>query len=112
MSKRTKISIFALVSLLLIGIVALPGCKKSEPEPTPAIPEGIAAAGGKTIEAAGEVVAAAAVQTTCPIMVGKPIDKAVSTEYNGQKVYFCCPECIDKFKANPEQYIAELPQLK
>lgn len=110
MSKRTKISIFALVSLLLIGIVALPGCKKSEPEP-PAIPEGIAAAGGKTIEAAGEVVAAAAVQTTCPIME-KAIDKAVSTEYNGQKVYFCCPECIDKFKANPEQYIAELPQLK
>jgi YHS domain-containing protein len=50
-------------------------------------------------------------QTTCPVMGGK-INKSVFIEYKGKKVYFCCPGCIDKFKANPEQYVAKLPQFK
>ena len=50
-------------------------------------------------------------QTTCPIM-GKPIDKSISTEYKGKKVYFCCPPCIEKFKAKPEEYVKKLPQFK
>jgi YHS domain-containing protein len=40
------------------------------------------------------------------------IDKNVYTEYEGKKVYFCCPGCIDKFKASPSSYIAKLPQFK
>jgi len=57
-------------------------------------------------------IAVAAVQMTCPIMVGNAIDKNVFVEYKGKKVYFCCPGCKEKFEANPEDYIAKLPQFK
>jgi len=78
-TRRAQISIVVVVGLLLIGLAVLPGCEKKEPAPVPEPNEVTAAAD-----------AAAAVQTTCPIM-GKSIDKAVFTEYQGQKVYFCCP---------------------
>ena len=50
-------------------------------------------------------------QTICPVMGGK-IDMKVFTEYEGQKVYFCCPACIDEFNAAPEKYLDKLPQFK
>ena len=56
-------------------------------------------------------VASSAEQTTCPIMEGNPINKAIFTEYKGKKIYFCCPGCDSKFKADPEKYIAKLPQF-
>jgi uncharacterized UBP type Zn finger protein len=51
-------------------------------------------------------------QTTCPVMVGNPIDKNVFVMYQGKKVYFCCPECKAKFQADPEKYLDKLPQFK
>ncbi|MHC4323469.1 MAG: YHS domain-containing protein [Planctomycetota bacterium] len=44
-------------------------------------------------------------------MEGNPIKKEYFVEYKGKKVYFCCPGCDKKFLANPEQYIAKLPQF-
>lgn len=93
--KKNKATLL-LVSLLMVGLVLLGGCKKSEPA-TPSETE--------------EIASAAIVQTTCPVM-GGAIDKDIFTEYKGEKVYFCCAGCVDKFKANPEEYIAKLPQFK
>jgi len=96
-SRRTQFGIaLMLASLLVAGLIVLNGCKKSEPT-TPTEPN--------------EVVSAAIEQTTCPIM-GNPINKDIFTEYKGKKVYFCCPECKEKFEAKPEEYIAKLPQFK
>ena len=50
-------------------------------------------------------------QSVCPVM-GGAINKEYITEYRGKKVYFCCPACINKFKAEPEKYAAKLPQFK
>ncbi|MBN1816272.1 MAG: efflux RND transporter periplasmic adaptor subunit [Sedimentisphaerales bacterium] len=50
-------------------------------------------------------------QTICPVM-GNPIDETVFTEYQGKKVYFCCPGCIDTFLAEPDKYLAKLPQFQ
>lgn len=47
------------------------------------------------------------VQLTCPIS-GKPVEKKVSTKQDGQKVYFCCPECISKFEKEPAKYQGKL----
>ncbi len=49
-------------------------------------------------------------QTTCPVM-GNEIDPEVYTDYRGVRVYFCCPPCIPKFEADPQQYIPKLPQV-
>ncbi|GJM23830.1 MAG: hypothetical protein DHS20C16_02450 [Phycisphaerae bacterium] len=48
-------------------------------------------------------------QTKCPIMGGE-IDPEVFADYRGGRVYFCCPPCIEKFKADPDQYIDKLPK--
>jgi YHS domain-containing protein len=43
----------------------------------------------------------------CPV-TGEKIHKnmAVGTmEYKGKTYYFCCPDCIEKFKQNPEKFI-------
>ena len=47
-------------------------------------------------------------QTICPVMGGK-IDKTVFTEYEGRKVYFCCPGCIAEFHKDPQKYLDKLP---
>ena len=42
-------------------------------------------------------------QTTCPVM-GGAIDSTIYTEMQGQRIYFCCPGCIETFRADPEKY--------
>jgi YHS domain-containing protein len=44
-------------------------------------------------------------QVNCPVM-GDPIDSEVFTEHNGKRVYFCCKDCIAKFRANPDKYLS------
>ena len=39
---------------------------------------------------------AAIINTKCPIM-GEDIDPAVSVAYKGQRVAFCCKECIEEW---------------
>jgi YHS domain-containing protein len=85
------VTVLLVAGVLVVGIVVLNGCKeKSESS----------AAASAGIE-----------QTTCPVM-GEAINKSVYTEYNGKKVYFCCAGCVAKFKADPDKYIAKLPQFK
>ncbi len=105
-----------LLVLLTVGLAVLNGCKKSEPQAMtdheghdhPAMTDKPA----EMIEAAKAIVAEAIEQKTCPIMAGNPINKNLFTEYKGKKVYFCCPACKPKFEADPEKYIAKLPQFK
>ena len=40
-------------------------------------------------------------QTTCPVM-GGAIDSTIYADYQGQRVYFCCAMCVDKFMEHPE----------
>ena len=92
--------IIVLAALSLVGLVVLGGCKESEPEgPSGTVPE------------VPTATAVAGEQTMCPIM-DAPINKSIFVEYKGKKVYFCCQGCEDKFKAEPEKYLAKLPQFK
>ncbi|MHC4659839.1 MAG: YHS domain-containing protein [Planctomycetota bacterium] len=93
--KKFKIMLL-LAGFLLVGLIVLDGCKKSEPA---ALPE------------SEEVASAAIEQTICPVMKGA-INKNLFTEYKGKKVYFCCAGCKGKFEKEPEKYIAKLPQFK
>ena len=94
-AKSTRIRTMLFVAaILLVGLVVLAGCKKKS---EPAAPKGATSVAGE--------------QTVCPVM-GGAINKDIFTEYKGKKVYFCCAPCAEKFKANPEKYIAKLPQFK
>ncbi len=46
-------------------------------------------------------------QTTCPVM-GGAIDKNIYLDYQGQRIYFCCPACIPEFKKDPAKYVKKL----
>ncbi len=107
-------TMFMLISLLLVGLIMLNGCKKSEPAPSETSAETMQHEGNEQMammDKPAEVVAAVLEQTTCPVM-GGAINKAIFTEHKGKKVYFCCPGCEEKFEAEPGKYIAKLPQFK
>ncbi len=102
-----KIKGLMLVLTIAAAAFALGGCKKKEP----------AAPSMETMhehaeEAKGTLEGAATEQTMCPVLDGNKIDKTVFVEYQGKKVYFCCADCKAKFEADPQKYIANLPQFK
>jgi YHS domain-containing protein len=115
------------VAVAVIGL-GLTGCKKKEqPAATPkamsmedmkkqatSTAKQAEKAATATAEEAKKTATAAAAeieQTMCPVMDGNKIDKNVFVEYKGKKVYFCCADCKAKFEADPEKYIANLPQF-
>lgn len=92
----------AAVLVTMAGLVVFTGCKdKAEVQQTATPP----------VQAKDATVAAVTVQETCPIM-GNPINKEIFVEYQGKKVYFCCNGCSEKFLADPEKYVAKLPQFQ
>ena len=106
-------TMFMLISLLLVELIMLNGCKKSEPAPSETSAETMQHEGNEQMammDESAEAVAAVVEQTDCPVM-GGAINKAIFTEYKGKKVYFCCSPCKEKFEQEPEKYIAKLPQF-
>ncbi len=99
MSKRTIVlgSLVGVVGLTLAVLGAVAGCQKEKPvaqtRAEPAVQKAVATE-----------------QTICPVM-GNPIDKNIFVEYQGKKVYFCCQGCPAVFQADPQKYLAKLPQF-
>ncbi len=57
---------------------------------------------------AGEEAANPTPQTICPVG-GMDIDKEVFADYQGVRVYFCCPgKCPKEFMKDPDKYIKEM----
>ena len=48
-------------------------------------------------------------QVVCPVQHGK-INKDLYIDYKGERIYFCCQECISIFKTNPEAYLQRMKQ--
>lgn len=44
-------------------------------------------------------------QTTCLVMDNVPIKRDIYLDYQGQRIYFCCHDCPEKFKKDPEKYL-------
>ena len=115
--KKRFVWVPLLVLVLMIGLVSLNGCKKSEPAAEVTAQDIQQTADQETKE--GEALIAklraeakeVIEQTTCPVMGGK-INKNIFVEHKGRKVYFCCGGCEGKFKADPEKYISKLPQFQ
>src|SRR5512136_387964 len=40
----------------------------------------------------------------CPILTSNRIDPTVTYVYKGKVYGFCCPDCINDFKKDPEKY--------
>ncbi|MGO9620472.1 MAG: YHS domain-containing protein [Desulfobaccales bacterium] len=46
-------------------------------------------------------------QTICPVLGGN-IDKKVFIDYQGKRIYFCCPGCPAEFSKDPEKYLKKM----
>jgi len=51
--------------------------------------------------------AADAAQTACPVS-GEAVDKTEYVDWQGQRVYFCCPKCVAAFKKDPDKYFEQM----
>ena len=45
-------------------------------------------------------------QVKCPVL-GSKVSKKVYTDYQGKRIYFCCPPCIQDFKKDPDKYMKQ-----
>ena len=119
--QRTVRNVLAMTSLVLALAFIVSGCGKEEPATQPSAPTPTMRAGDGMMgnmdanEMAANVGAADLAgieQKTCPVMEGNPINPDIYVEYQGKKVYFCCNICREKFLADPEKYVAKLPQFQ
>jgi YHS domain-containing protein len=39
---------------------------------------------------------------------GHDVDPKVTTVHNGKTVGFCCADCVDEFKKDPEKYVKKM----
>lgn len=51
------------------------------------------------------------VNAMCPVMIDEPIDPRFTAEHNGVTIGLCCRKCLTKFEADPESYLANIPEL-
>jgi len=138
--RKGLVTVCLFAGVLVVGVILLQGCKKSDsgsdteqetkmwvcpmhPDITSdratkcsrcgmdLVPLKAEEPKPKAMTMPAKKIVAVAEQTNCPIM-NMAIDKKVFVEYKGKKVYFCCPGCEDKFEAEPEKFLAKLPQFK
>ena len=48
------------------------------------------------------------INTKCAVMPQDDVDPAVTLEYRGKIIGFCCKDCIPDFKKDPEKYMKNL----
>ena len=104
-----KIALRLAIVVLVVGAVLLmAGCEgRTDPAAKPVEP---AAEAQEMPAKAAEVLAEVEIaQKSCPVM-GGAINREYFTDYEGRRVYFCCPQCIDEFKKDPEKYLAKLDE--
>lgn len=47
------------------------------------------------------------VQTACPVM-GARINRALHVDYDGRRLYVCCPGCLPAVRRDPARYVHQL----
>ncbi len=62
----------------------------------------------KPVDLAAARTAAGTANGLCPVMQRPVKPEAGTAEYRGEKIGFCCPGCIAKFKADPVRYMEAL----
>lgn len=101
--EMSKILVVCVVAAAVSLAVFQTGCSNAtdteQPHQHSAATEGVSAT--QRGKSAGEETKP---QETCPVMGGK-ISREIYVDYEGKRIYFCCPACIDTFKKDPEKYI-------
>lgn len=89
-----KYALLVIAGVALVGLLLMAGCK-AKTAAAPAVNSTPAA-----------TVTIAADEASCPVL-GTVLKKSamLTYAYKGKTYYFCCPPCIERFKADPQKYI-------
>jgi YHS domain-containing protein len=104
MSRFTRLTLTAAALAAMTTLFA--AAQETAPATSDTAPTTEQAAEPASGEASAQVL-----NETCPVMASNPVNPDISVEYQGKTVLFCCPGCPSTFLANPEQYLANLPQF-
>ena len=55
-----------------------------------------------------QVLAQPGAHLSCPVMRGEPVKEKFFADYQEKRIYFCCKNCVRKFKHHPEKYAKNL----
>lgn len=89
--------LFLSAALLVLGA----GCASNkQPADTQTPPE--------NAPATQPAAAAQAVNHYCAVDRDSKIDPKVTYMYQGKVIGFCCEDCIEKFKKDPDKYVAQM----
>jgi YHS domain-containing protein len=58
---------------------------------------------------AADPAAKGTAQTVCPVMGGN-INKGLYIDHQGQRIYFCCPACLEVFKKDPDKFLQKMKE--
>ena len=61
-----------------------------------------------TSDAVAQTASGTPINQYCPINKDDKVDPKVTTVYKGKVIGFCCADCIDEFKKDPDKYMATL----
>ena len=94
---------YLLCAVLLTLMVVLAGCPKPQETGQTGAPS---ATPGPAPSAKASPSSGAEEMATCPVLgTTMPKSKMIPVEYEGKTYYFCCQDCVPKFKADPKKYI-------
>ena len=101
--------LIVLMILALGALALLAGCPKPPPtelQGAPPVVQSPPSAPATSAVPVAKPEAAKEEMTSCPVL-GTTMAKKdmIAYPYKGKTYYLCCPDCLPKFKANPEKYI-------
>lgn len=94
---------FIILSAFALGALALVGCSQEHATTEAAVEEAPKPAQEAAVPETPDVEEITG-QPTCPVM-GNPVSRALHTDYQGKRVYFCCPPCVKKFENDPDKFM-------
>jgi hypothetical protein len=77
----------------------------SAPAPTPFAGSPIAQNNGQPGPSANNIIGEPGKPQSVDVFSGKPVNRGVFGDYNGQRVYFCCPTSKATFDASSQAYL-------
>jgi YHS domain-containing protein len=95
MSLKTNLA----AATLALALWSFAGCDRSPSGPAP-----VGNAGGQPATRPATQPVVVAVNKFCPVMPEDAIDPEVTYVHNGKTYAFCCSNCIDDFKKDPEKF--------
>ncbi len=60
----------------------------------------------------GPIFAEVAPNVSCPVMQGERVKQKFYADYQGERIYLCCRNCVIAFNKKPKKYMKRLAKQR